>query len=934
MSKFNATRLGLLLCAFLVSFLAIVGTAGAASASTVPASPASSISASARAVTASSGSLENQNVCDPVDYTERDANGDTDKAAGSSQWLPVNRWSGASSDFHTRSGGGYFSLNASASFRSALLGMGMSAGNTLTGLSTDLASTAINFCVMNKLGGMFDQVSYTLGNIIVKSTLLTMALVASVIVLVWRAVRGGGNGVGAVKGLFQKAMIVGLFGIMLAGAHASTGGGIGNTDAQRSANYNPGTGSPGWIATKINDTLAELASAPGAAVALGTFDTQSNSTKIDGGDTLDSRTGSKWRSCSAYIGNLRSQYMKTYGNGAAKTRAMVPMTMSSIWETTGMQAWRAAQFGDTPYSESVYCRILENNASKSPHVQALRLKEVGAPAGLKETSSAVFARRDANDQTDRSLVAWAACDYTGGSWKVKQILTASETTATDASKCADWWNKSATTEDGDSFDWESGTGKINERLQFKDTAGATSTEVNEAKDFLTALHQTKNISGITAVLSYVIASVCLLVVFGGISIAIIISKIAALMLILAAFFVLLLSLFPNSDGSKVTAYFKSFVGVSLFAFAGQFIFMLISLISSLLVNVSKALLPGGAFGPVQMLWAGLSPLMAVLIINYMFKNILKVPSPFKMSGGLAWAGAGAAAGGAAAHSMDRMQDRMGRRAGGAIASKMGVSKGGGTERKGKMDADPSRKFDPLDKNRDGKVDAGEMVEGYRKENGGGSAGDAGKQSMKDSYAKSRGEGVNKGLAGAAAGIAGGASYVSTKVGNGMSEVKGAVGRRVSGAASSFKEKPFRTTAKYAAVGALTVATGGAAGLAYGGYKAAKGVSTTAKEMSPAERAIREQGKAAAWNEKRVTQQKEADDSKKRHDDANEKSKAADAQAAKDKAHRDAEDAKNRGQQQESNRQERLERQKRTSAPTGPMPGQEAFPDDEAQPALF
>jgi hypothetical protein len=88
---------------------------------------------------------------------------------------------------------------------------------------------------------------------------------------------------------------------------------------------------------------------------------------------------------------------------------------------------------------------------------------------------------------------------------------------------------------------------------------------------------------------------------------------------------------------------------------------------------------GGDTSLVATIWSGLAPLMAVGIMHMMFTKVMKVPSPFSVSGGLSWGSMmGGAMGGAAftgvSSLLDRSSSRLKNRATGAAKGAMGSGK--------------------------------------------------------------------------------------------------------------------------------------------------------------------------------------------------------------------------------------------------------------------
>src|SRR6478609_4326579 len=112
------------------------------------------------------------------------------------------------------------------------------------------------------------------------------------------------------------------------------------------------------------------------------------------------------------------------------------------------------------------------------------------------------------------------------------------------------------------------------------------------------------------------------------------------------------SIWPGSGTSRIAQYLKLYLGITLFVFAVGTMFSLINLVTAYLGKASTALFSSGSL--LSVLWYGFAPVTAVVILHMLFKHALRMPSPFKVSGALAWGGAIAGAGGAAALGLDRI----------------------------------------------------------------------------------------------------------------------------------------------------------------------------------------------------------------------------------------------------------------------------------------
>jgi len=184
----------------------------------------------------------------------------------------------------------------------------------------------------------------------------------------------------------------------------------------------------------------------------------------------------------------------------------------------------------------------------------------------------------------------------------------------------------------------------------------TTGDAQDARNFILNLHGNTNTGGLIGVLIYVIASVGMLLVFGTLSMAVLLAKVMGGVLIVATLFVLLGALASNKDLDPVVRYGKTYFGLSLFAWGAIMLMAVIGLLTSILANL------GAAFGGwLSILWSGLSPLLAAVILHKVFKDVLHIPSPFKLTAGLAY---GSALGKSGASNAMSGLDRLGNRGAG------------------------------------------------------------------------------------------------------------------------------------------------------------------------------------------------------------------------------------------------------------------------------
>lgn len=629
--------------ALLATFLLFAGAAG-------PASAAEPVSASMTAPAAvKTLTVDTSSVCGSG------TQGDSSNA------LSVNRWGGSTTKFHSRIGGfDIGALNAVVQRNMGLSG-GMAFGNGMWSGATSISSFAVNLCLLDSLGGSVDGFVSTIGDVITGSPILAVLLVVSTGALLVRGFKGAGPN--AMKQLLGKLVIVAFFVMMVAGAGNSSGGGK-NGDT---GPYQPGMLSPGYFAVKVNNAVSSVtAIAPDLGVKLAGYVAPQN-TQAPNGD---------WTACTPYINAMKAQYAAKY-TGANSSSSMVPMILSQMWENTGLNAWKSAQFGtkSTAETESAYCHLLEMY-SNSPvtnydggqgdplHQRNLLMSISNLTSDQIKPSSKAFSTSD-ETMVDRSIIGWAACGATGGDpanesgWKIRAGFGdgafADGARAITPKKCVDWWNNtSASLTD---FDWSDNRGDIDKQTLMSDG------RINEnTRSFLLNFHGNDNTTGQFAVGGYVVAALCILIVFGLLSLAAIATKFAVLLYLPVFTFMLLKYLLPGTDNSGVFIQIKKFVGLVIGTLSINFIFALIAGISSVL---SKAAPQDGSVW--SMIWTGLAPVMAVFVIKMATKT-MGLPNPFTISGAAAYGSSAVGAGGSA---MDNMRGLGSSRNGMAHARRLG-----------------------------------------------------------------------------------------------------------------------------------------------------------------------------------------------------------------------------------------------------------------------
>lgn len=602
-----------------------------------------------------------------------------------SELLPVNRWADATGGMHGRLG--TFDIGEKIQ-RYGTYPVLMSMGNAMWSGATSMTSAAIRMDILDSAGQSADNAAAKLGQALMSSGVVALVAVIALLVPVWRAARGQG---GAPWGQLGKiGAIVGLFSVMLVGAGAST---------TQNGEFKPGMFSPGWWVVTTNSVIASVASAPAAALTVG-----------DAGAGFNYDEASKGElSCYQYVEYLKGRYQTS--NPANRMESSVPLVMSGMWEATGLQVWSTSQFGpNNPYGDFTYCRMLEQFSGTSAAEQrSITLAASGDPVAEASVSNlkSLAWETSENNQRDRTMVAWAVCRPNGsGGWRVAEGWGSIKGTYREgdgqvAGDCEEWWENAGSfhNDAGTTFDDESSA------FEFK-SSDVVYNDVPDtrARNYLLTL-QGHTGGGVTSslamVYAYVFSSLVMLVVFGVMALGIIIAKVAALVMMIAVFFALLMALWPNGSRGGIGKYLGQYVGMAVFVFGIQLIFAFMTLLTSMMVQAGADMFGGGHF--ITMLWTGFAPVVSVFVLHMVFTKFLKLPSPFSVTGAQQWgqaAASGAVGGAVGAGVMNRLQSRgtsaalhsgrvAGRAAGRAVAyrvsgGKLGVAGARGAGRQGAL----------------------------------------------------------------------------------------------------------------------------------------------------------------------------------------------------------------------------------------------------------
>lgn len=560
----------------------------------------------------------------------------TTNAAGG--YLPINRWSGAASEFHTRLGDGAFDDIRQKVARNTITPMFLSLGNSMWQTASGITEFAEGFEVANELGCTADKTAADLGNAVVSSKLVLIIVFVFVILAVKTAMSNAGDG-RSTKTLFRSIGILALFVGMLAAA---------NRTAENNA---IATGSPAWLITKTNSMVTDIADPVIKAAA-----TQSPGV----GGFTGTGSATKEMSCTEYRNTLHNRYVEALPTDSSS--GGVPLVISALWEQSGLRAWDISQFGSrSPFSEFSSCRLLERQ-TKIPFSEQWDLMSETLNGDLKKPTPKTLVGGDMEER-DQRMVFFGACRWNRSTWEVAEGLNGDpgweavyEGKPINADRCSEAWE----TEDRlpDEFEWDDEPLLIEERTIGAEKLGSGSEQV---ADYMYSLHGDTVSNAIGVSFAYFITALIMLIVLGVLAIGVIIAKVMVVVMAALSLLIIPWAAFSPDGAQKLARFAKFGVGAMIYSFALQFILILVTVVTAFLARVGFSAGGSGSIGSV--IWAGISPLLAIVLIKFLFTKILRAPDPLKPSTAMAFGGAMGATGGIA---MGGALDRLSRRAARAV----------------------------------------------------------------------------------------------------------------------------------------------------------------------------------------------------------------------------------------------------------------------------
>lgn len=600
-------------------------------------------------------------------------------------YLPINRWSGATSQFHTRLGSKAWDDMRQKVARDTITPMFLSLGNSMWQTSAGITEFAEGFEIANDLGCTADKTAAQLGNAVLGSGVLVLILCGAIFMAVKSRLSAAGDG-RASKTLFKSVAVLGVFaGLLIA--------------ANRTAETNRiATGSPAWLITKTNSVVTDIADPIIKAAA-------DQSPGVNGFSATNSIDPNEM-SCTQYRAALHDAYTKELPTTSSS--GGVPLVISAMWEQSGLRAWEISQFGArSPFSEYSSCRLLER-VSGIPFNEQWTLLEATS-SGLAAPSRKTLSGGD-QTETDQRMIFFGACRWDGSTWSVATGLNGdpgwagvSKGGPIDPQVCSAAWGD----DDGldDPFEWVDNPGDIEKRATGADKIGNGSEQV---ADYMYNLHGDSVTSAIGVSFAYFLTSLIVLIVLGVLAIGVIVAKV--MLVVMAALSLLMIpwAAFSPDGVQKLVRFAKFALGAMIYSFGLQFILVLMTIITAFLAQVGFAVVGSGNIGSV--IWTGISPILALILIKFLFTKVMHAPDPLKPATVAAFGGAMGGVGGAA---IGGLFGRVGRQVAGPRGSGRQGSNGGsgGRTSGGRPTQEPRKRFATGDEQKEDEPSRGEKDTG-------------------------------------------------------------------------------------------------------------------------------------------------------------------------------------------------------------------------------
>lgn len=561
-----------------------------------------------------------------------DKNGET---ATSTDWLPVNRWSDATSSFHSRLDADAWNDVAEKVQRNGVSSTAMAGGNAMWSMSSSVLYASGSFCPMQRLSTHMDEVVGKLGKALNTSGVIALFVITGLISVFVRYHKREIPLGQLLSEIVKTGVITGVIIVMINGASASS----------VSRGY-IGAGSPAWWVATTNDAVNKVT----GKVA----DAWENNGVIEigyepvyGGDPLPEYDV---YNCKKYVKWLKATYKRKWSSTSGYELANM---VSGMWEASALPAWASQQFGtDNPYTDHMYCFALESKRMAA--VQNSDVRDYGISQesswGKGKSSEKWYSNARTSSmftgetvKEDKALVGWAACKPVSfEKAEVRDEWNEGSKKKVPNKICTEWWAHDG----GEMASLE----ELNWQDSVEETFSNSGDNAGQA-NFISSLHGKGGSSSIISNVSFAVGSGIDAVVFMALAAIQAVGKLVLCFMIVGLFMSMFKMLLPGSSSETFKKAAKRILGAAFAASGVSVIIGFVCIIAQVIIELAREMFSPGSVG--IMIFSAFAPAIGVIGVHFIFK-LMKLPSPFTVKGAMAWgqgvsSGAigGALAGGAA-----------------------------------------------------------------------------------------------------------------------------------------------------------------------------------------------------------------------------------------------------------------------------------------------
>lgn len=561
-----------------------------------------------------------------------DKNGET---ATSTDWLPVNRWSDATSSFHSRLDADAWNDVAEKVQRNGVSSTAMAGGNAMWSLSSSVLYASGSFCPMQRLSTHMDEVVGKIGKALNTSGVIALFIITGLISVF---VRYHKHEIPLGQLLFEivkTGVITGVIIVMINGASASS----------VSRGY-IGAGSPAWWVATTNDAVNKVTGKVANAwenngvIEIGYE-------PVYGGDPLPEYDV---YNCKKYVKWLKATYKKKWSSTSGYELANM---VSGMWEASALPAWASQQFGtDNPYTDHMYCFALESKRMAAVQNSDVRDYGISQDSSWGKGKSAQKWYSNARTSSmftgetvkeDKALVGWAACKPVSfEKAEVRDEWNKDSKKKVPNKICTEWWAHDG----GEMASLE----ELNWQDSVEETFSNSGDNAGQA-NFISSLHGKGGSSSIISNVSFAVGSGIDAVVFMALAAIQAVGKLVLCFMIVGLFMSMFKMLLPGSSSETFKKAAKRILGAAFAASGVSVIIGFVCIIAQIIIELAREMFSPGSVG--IMIFSAFAPAIGVIGVHFIFK-LMKLPSPFTVKGAMAWgqgvsSGAigGALAGGAA-----------------------------------------------------------------------------------------------------------------------------------------------------------------------------------------------------------------------------------------------------------------------------------------------